>query len=560
MSAMRCAIYARYSSDLQRDRSIDDQVRNCRQFAEKKDWVVLDGHIYTDRAVSGATIAGRSGLAELLKTAEAKPRPFDYVLVDDTSRLSRDKIEQLQIIRDLEDSGIFIYFVSDNIDTRDETAGDVLLPVYGIKDSLYIRELGKKTKRGMTGQVLKGYNAGGRTYGYKYTRVPDPTGAIDKKTRQVRSVGTKIEIDSEQSKVVKTIFAMYASGYGLKAIAIRLTDQGVDPPGKELQLRKGHIRTSWCPNAIRVILRNPKYIGNFVWNRTKSVRKRKTGKRTYIARPKDEWVEYKNPSLAIIDAELWDAVQARNEANAARHKKGRRSPRKNYLLSGLMKCGICGANLIVVRCQDTGDVQYGCSFNWHRGSMVCPNNIRIRKSDIEDRVLSAIKERVLNPDVVSVLVEKVNLELKKRLNSVQAEQQSLIERAQKITSEVKNLIDFVADSGEVSPMIRDAIKIKESELSRIKHQIEWTGKSTYDQEVRVEPAYVVKWLSRLEELIQNDILAARVEVGKIIGELIATPVSKSGQTGVILSGKPRIDGVLGVVSGVSTLINGGGRI
>ena len=271
-------------------------------------------------------------------------------------------------------------------------------------------------------------------------------------------------------------------------------------------------------------------------------------------------MEYKNPSLAIIDAELWEAVQARNEANAARHKKGRRSPRKNYLLSGLMKCGICGANLIVVRCQDTGDVQYGCSFNWHRGSAVCPNNIRIRKSDIEDRVLSAIKERVLNPDVVSVLVEKVNLELKKRLNSVQAEQQSLIERAQKITSEVKNLIDFVADSGEVSPMIRDAIKIKESELSRIKHQIERAGKSTYDQEVRVEPAYVVKWLSRLEELIQNDILAARVEIGKIIGELIATPVSKSGQIGVMPSGKPRIDGVLGVVSGVSTLYNGGGRI
>ena len=202
-----------------------------------------------------------------------------------------------------------------------------------------------------------------------------------------------------------------------------------------------------------------------------------------------------------------------------------------------MKCGICGANLIIVRCQDTGDVQYGCSFNWHRGSKVCPNNIRIRKSDIENRILSAIKERVLNPDVISVLVEKVNLEFKKRLNSVQAERQSLIVRAQKITTEITNLINLVADSGEVSTMIRDAIKTKESELSRIKRQIELSSKSTYDQEVRVEPSYIVRWLSRLEELIQTDILSARVEIGKLIGELVAIPVTQSGQTGLMLSGK-----------------------
>ena len=120
---MKCAIYARYSSDLQYDRSIDDQIRNCQRCAESKGWAVLDGNIYTDRAVSGTTVMGRTGLAELLKASERRPCEFDYVLIDDTSRLSRDKVEQAEIIRDLHENGVHVYFVSDNIDTGSALEG-----------------------------------------------------------------------------------------------------------------------------------------------------------------------------------------------------------------------------------------------------------------------------------------------------------------------------------------------------------------------------------------------------------------------------------------------------
>ena len=90
---MRCAIYSRFSSENQFDRSIDDQIRKCRQCADRFGWEVLDGQIYTDRAVSGMTTIGRAGLASLLEVAERRPRSFDYVLVDDTSRLSRDRLK-----------------------------------------------------------------------------------------------------------------------------------------------------------------------------------------------------------------------------------------------------------------------------------------------------------------------------------------------------------------------------------------------------------------------------------------------------------------------------------
>jgi len=80
----------------------------------------------------------------------------------------------------------------------------------------------------------------------------------------------------------------------------------------------------------------------------------------------------------------------------------------------------------------------------------------------------------------------------------------------------------------------------------------------YKVDVQVEPSYVTHWLNRLKELINKDISAARVEIGKLIGELTAVPVSQNGQTGLLLTGKPKLDGILGVVTGTSNLNNGGG--
>jgi len=100
----RCAVYARYSSDQQRPESIADQVRHCRQEAGRHpDWVVLDEHVYTDEAVSGLSVEDREGLQRLVHAALRTPRPFDVILVDDTSRLSRDVVDTVQQFRELAD-------------------------------------------------------------------------------------------------------------------------------------------------------------------------------------------------------------------------------------------------------------------------------------------------------------------------------------------------------------------------------------------------------------------------------------------------------------------------
>ncbi len=76
---MRCSIYARFSSDLQRTTSIDDQLAVARRYADQQGWTVLEAHTYTDEAISGSSLQGRPGIHALLSAAESTPRPFDVL-------------------------------------------------------------------------------------------------------------------------------------------------------------------------------------------------------------------------------------------------------------------------------------------------------------------------------------------------------------------------------------------------------------------------------------------------------------------------------------------------
>lgn len=125
---IRCAVYARYSSDLQRPESIADQIRHCRQEAARHpDWAVLDDQLYADEAVSGVSVEGRIALKRLVEAARQKPRPFDLVLVDDTSRLARDVVDAVRLLRDCDFTG-FTYTSSTRGSILSETTLTFSLP------------------------------------------------------------------------------------------------------------------------------------------------------------------------------------------------------------------------------------------------------------------------------------------------------------------------------------------------------------------------------------------------------------------------------------------------
>jgi DNA invertase Pin-like site-specific DNA recombinase len=167
---VRCAIYARYSSDNQRKSSIEDQIRNCREAADRKSWVVLDEYIFSDSEKTGTTIHGRTGLKTVMDFAKAKPKLFDYIIVDDSSRFGRNKTDAFKNVDILHFHKVRLYFVEDGLDSGEHWF-DQAFHNNAQRDEQYSKSLGHKVRRGRRGRFINGYNPGGYCYGYR--NVPD---------------------------------------------------------------------------------------------------------------------------------------------------------------------------------------------------------------------------------------------------------------------------------------------------------------------------------------------------------------------------------------------------
>src|SRR5262252_9106934 len=168
---MKVAFYGRYSSDNQRDASIEDQHRVVERWAETHGHQLVAK--FSDAAVSGANTRLLNSLQEALRSAFTAPAPFDAIVVDQLSRLSRDVGDTDAIIKRLRFSGIRVIAVADGIDTGDDTT-KVSVTVKSLVNELYLDDLRKTTKRGLDGRFLKGYATGGRTYGYRSEPVHEP--------------------------------------------------------------------------------------------------------------------------------------------------------------------------------------------------------------------------------------------------------------------------------------------------------------------------------------------------------------------------------------------------
>jgi DNA invertase Pin-like site-specific DNA recombinase len=153
---LKVAIYARYSSDNQRDASIADQLRICREFASRHGWTVVQE--FTDHAISGATLL-RSGFQALMR--DALNQQFDVVLAEALDRFSRDQEDTAGLFKRLTFAGV-------NIVTLAE--GDISHLHVGLKgtmNALFLKDLADKTRRGLRGRVELGKSGGGLCYGYK---------------------------------------------------------------------------------------------------------------------------------------------------------------------------------------------------------------------------------------------------------------------------------------------------------------------------------------------------------------------------------------------------------
>jgi DNA invertase Pin-like site-specific DNA recombinase len=217
---MKAAIYVRYSSENQREASLEDQERLCRREAARLGYTVTK--VYKDAALSGQLGEDqRPGFQAIMEAA--KRRAFDVLIVDDASRLSRNAGDAMKIQERLRFLGLGLVARADGINSVANPENSGL--VFGIKSVMnqeFLRDLGVKTWRGLEGRVRNGFSPGGLSYAYRSEPVTDSRGRI---------IGYRREIYEPEAKVVRRIFRLYAGGHSTKEIARLLTAEDIRPPG-----------------------------------------------------------------------------------------------------------------------------------------------------------------------------------------------------------------------------------------------------------------------------------------------------------------------------------------
>jgi site-specific DNA recombinase len=493
---MRIAAYARYSTDAQRESSLEDQLRNCRAYSARQQWP--EPTIYSDAAISGAR-NDRPGYRSLL--ADAKN--FDVILVDDLSRLSRDMGEVNATVKRLGFAGVRLVGVSDGVDTaRKSHKADVGLR--GIMSELYLDDLAEKTHRGLTGRALAGASAGGLPYGYR-----------------IAGVGERL-IDADQADVVRRIYALYVEGHSARSIASTLNAERVRSP-------RG---SAWCASAIFGdvrrgigILANPIYAGQQIWNRSHWIKHPDTGRRVRQERPRSEWIIRDNPDLAIVDAETWRRAQLRitgQHRDTATGKRGAGRPMK-HLLSGLLRCADCGAALVII-----DRYRYGCSARKERGTTVCSSQVRVARRALEAAALAGVR-CLLESDSSWQAAQRAVTDELKRCTPDQDAMKAKLASAERVHA---NLMRAIRE-GIITPSTKSELLAAEAAVDE--------ARRTYDALAKMKAATIIP---RLREIWQraiatlgdrpDEIPAARECLRDVIGDN-AVVRNENGETWIEVS-------------------------
>jgi site-specific DNA recombinase len=402
---MTVAIYARYSSDNQRDASISDQLRICREFAARQGWTVIQE--FTDHAISGATLL-RPGFQALMR--DALSRRFDVVLAESLDRFSRDQEDTAGLFKRLTFAGVSIVTLAEGDITHLHTG------FKGTMNALFLKDLAEKTHRGLRGRVESGKAGGGLCYGYR---------VVKSLTGGTVTTGER-EIEPGEAAIVERIFREYVAGIAPKAIAKRLNQDGIAGP----------FGGTWSPSTIHGnpkrgtgILNNELYIGRLIWNRLRYVKNPDTGKRISRLNTKAGWITKEIPSLRIVSDELWNAAKDRQSATRRTITRAGNigfARRPQYLFSGLSKCGVCGAGFIMA-----GRNRLACFGAREKGT--CDNRLTIRRDEVEARVLKALEHRLLNQELFDEFCDEFTrdmnrLRMEHRANLSAAERKDLTHR------------------------------------------------------------------------------------------------------------------------------------
>lgn len=347
---MKVWLYYRLSRDEDAElNSLNNQRNILVEYANANNHEIV-GESFDDN-VSGMHF-NREGISKIYEQVENKA--IDAIIVKDLSRLGRHRTQTAMFIDYLREHDVRVLSVTENIDTSNED-DDLMIGFKGIFNDMYARDISKKIRAGYKQKQKNGIV------------ITVPLGYFkDKNTNE-------IVIVEEEAEIVRKIFDLYLSGYGLKAIAKKLNDEGIKSPqyyqnkmyNKKLPSNKPEItgRYLWVNTTVKRILQNEFYIGTVTCHKTY------TSKINHIrkALPEDEQFKHENFAPAIISKDKWEQVQFLLSSKRNNNVRASSSnPCHRY--TGLIECGDCGCTFVCKKrkWKDKPDrIEYNCN-GYHR--------------------------------------------------------------------------------------------------------------------------------------------------------------------------------------------------
>jgi len=495
--------------------SIENQEAMLSKFiGMMPDWI--ETRTYVDDGASGANF-NRQGFLDMMEDVRAGV--INLVIVKDLSRFGRNYLEAGRYLEEeLPALGCRFVSLSDGIDT--ENGENDIMPFLNAVNDFYVRDVRRRIKSVMTAKAKEGHKLSGTTpYGYD----------INPKERH------RLIIDSYASNVVRKMFELRATGMGYSKVAGELNKENILPPRLYYFKRQERETTAiitaiWTSRTVKLMLNNEVYIGHTV--------SLKRGTRSYrdsreYKRDENEWIRVENTHSAIIDIELWDKVQALN--NAVKANAANASEPKQSLFSGLVVCSDCCTKMGYIKRQEVkkdGRIAafgaYGCRTYTRSGGTACSTH-RILEKNLKLIVLSQISEmaqqiKIDESGIAKQLMERLVGDQKTDTSAVIREVRKLEQQLYVLDNQIEVLYDdrfderiTNAEFAERASRIEASRAIAESRFELLNQSIEEVKDKHFD---------ISRWTSLIKEKstaleVDRELLEALIE--KIeIGERVVT--------------------------------------
>lgn len=335
----KIAIYARYSTENQNDRSIEDQFDVCKDYITKNS---INGRVqfFSDRAISGSRRENRPDLEKMMRLVE--DGKISVIVSESMSRLSRDMADMSNIHK-------MAHYKNVDISTAHEgLLNKMIIGITGTMNSMQIDQTKAQVCRGQGGNIKAGKIACGLAYGYSVRYLNDkgePEGGLR-------------DIKKAEADVIRRIYNEFINGSSVAAIRRKLNEDGIPAPRGGLWNTvtiSGHNGRGGTG-----ILQNPIYKGLLIWNRNPDRKHPMTGARQSIQNDPSKWVQKYEQSFQIIDTETWEKAQDMFAKRRRKNKAGKsydhfpinfycghcskpllRHDAKNFICSQAKHYGIC---------------------------------------------------------------------------------------------------------------------------------------------------------------------------------------------------------------------------